>query len=119
MDPSASSGGSISNSKHFFKIWTPLLGIRVSPFRQKCLENLQKFIPTAYGYSESKKVKFDHPGPRGSQRDGLKVLEVENPRSPNVPNMGINELSLTLSVQNGQKRRNRTKIDKLLLLSQG
>ena len=96
--------------------------IRVSPFRKKCLENLQNLIPTAYGYSESIKVKFDPTRPGREVLSGMAskftVPEVENPRSLNVPHMGINELGLASWAQNWQKRRNQTKIDELLLHKQ-
>ena len=53
--------------------------------------------------------------PTGHRNFGLTVMEAENSRSPNVPDMGIYDLVLTSSFQNGQKRPNRTKIDELSL----
>ena len=50
---------------------------------------------------------------------GLTVGEVENLRSPNMVNMGIYGLHLIHWFQNGPKIQNRTKIDKLLLLTHG
>ena len=89
----------------------------------KSCPSLSVAIPQLYGYICRSYAKFEvTEATRGQakhlQNLGLTVVEAENPRSSNHPNMGIYGLHLTHWFQNMQKYQNWTKIDELLLINQ-